>query len=340
MRLHYSTVTDNSSGTLEDAPGSGGGIFLATGKLEVVHSIIAENEDPTGVGTDLTGYLGSVLDVRHSLIGTNLGTGLTPAPVGSPDANGNLIGGSTASKRINPLLGPLADNGGPTKTHALLPGSPAIDAGDPSLVQGMRGVPEFDQRGAPYGRVAGRIDIGAFEVQPPGGMLRGDFDGDADTDGFDFLAWQRGFGRIGGALRPDGDGTDDGDVDNNDEAVWEATFGTHPLPLPPVVQRYRIASSPTSVAREQLIDAAIAVATLPDRLQTVRSAAPLNIAELSAELARHVEVSNERWIRVDARRNSEDPWGRRAERTPPVDAADGGFEQLAPEMLDEGFSQF
>jgi hypothetical protein len=59
------------------------------------------------------------------------------------------------------LLGPLQDNGGPTLTHALLAGSPAIDAGDPNYT----GPPFTDQRG--FARVYnGRIDIGAFEFQP------------------------------------------------------------------------------------------------------------------------------------------------------------------------------
>ena len=64
----------------------------------------------------------------------------------------------------DPLLGPLQDNGGPTFTHALLAGSPAIDAGDPAFV----GPPDYDQRGIGFPRVVnGRIDIGAFEVQTP-----------------------------------------------------------------------------------------------------------------------------------------------------------------------------
>jgi len=58
-----------------------------------------------------------------------------------------------------PLLGPLRDNGGPTKTHALIVGSPAINAGDNVL-----SLP-YDQRGPPYLRVAkGTADIGAYEV--------------------------------------------------------------------------------------------------------------------------------------------------------------------------------
>ena len=60
------------------------------------------------------------------------------------------------------MLGPLQDNGGPTFTHALLPGSPAINAGDP----GFTPPPFFDQRGPGFDRVVnGRLDIGSFEVQ-------------------------------------------------------------------------------------------------------------------------------------------------------------------------------
>ena len=64
----------------------------------------------------------------------------------------------------DPMLGPLQDNGGLTFTHALLPGSPAIDAGDPNFTP----PPFYDQRGLPFDRVRnGRIDIGSFEVQAP-----------------------------------------------------------------------------------------------------------------------------------------------------------------------------
>ena len=84
-------------------------------------------------------------------------------PVGAPDANGNLIGGSVSGV-IDPLLAPLAENGGQSLNYALLAGSPALDAGDPSAVAGVGGVPEFDQRSSPFVRVfGGAIDIGAYE---------------------------------------------------------------------------------------------------------------------------------------------------------------------------------
>jgi hypothetical protein len=61
------------------------------------------------------------------------------------------------------MLGPLQNNGGPTFTHALSPGSPAIDTGDPNFTP----PPFYDQRGPGFERAFnGRIDIGSFEAQP------------------------------------------------------------------------------------------------------------------------------------------------------------------------------
>ncbi|HEY0232191.1 MAG TPA: choice-of-anchor Q domain-containing protein, partial [Dokdonella sp.] len=74
----------------------------------------------------------------------------------------------------DPLLLPLADNGGMTMTHALAKGSPALDAGSNSLALA------FDQRGDGYARVSGSAsDIGAFESQPDGADDR------IFADGFD-----------------------------------------------------------------------------------------------------------------------------------------------------------
>ena len=81
----------------------------------------------------------------------------------SSDDGGGYLTGPGDQINIDPLLGPLQNNGGPTFTHALLPGSPAIDAGDPNFTP----PPSTDQRGCPFDRVFnGRIDIGSFETQP------------------------------------------------------------------------------------------------------------------------------------------------------------------------------
>src|SRR5262249_61552539 len=70
--------------------------------------------------------------------------------------NGNQVG--TRANPIDPLLGPLQDNGGPTQTMAPLPGSPALGAGSTA------NAPATDQRGLPR-VVDGLIDIGAYQTQ-------------------------------------------------------------------------------------------------------------------------------------------------------------------------------
>lgn len=166
-RILHSTITNNYSNWDSSRGGAGGGMFIATGEVSLDHTLIAENIDGSGIAPDLTGFLGAVISPHFSLIGTNMGSGLIGAPVGSPDANGNLIG-ETGNAKIDPRLGPLANNGGPTLTHALLPGSPAIDVGDSSLVQDSEGVSLFDQRGDGFTRTFFRIDIGAYELNELG----------------------------------------------------------------------------------------------------------------------------------------------------------------------------
>jgi hypothetical protein len=112
-------------------------------------------------------------------------------------------------------------------THALLPDSPAIDAGNPSAKAGVGGVPEFDERGMPFARVTNgddvpeaRVDMGAIEWQP--NPLAGDYNLDGVVDAADYVLWRK---LVGSAvdLRADGDG--DGDVDADDRGVWAANFG-------------------------------------------------------------------------------------------------------------------
>ena len=85
----------------------------------------------------------------------------------SSDDGGGFLTATGDQINTTPMLGPLQDNGGPIFTHALLTGSPAIDAGDPNFDPNAFNPPMlYDQRGSGYDRVAhGRIDIGAFEVQ-------------------------------------------------------------------------------------------------------------------------------------------------------------------------------
>ena len=135
------------------APGSGGGIWNG-GTVNVKNTIIAQNSAATGPDV-----FGSFASGGYNLIGDGTGsTGFT--------AVGDRVG--TAAAPIDPLLNPLTNNGGPTQTVALQPGSPAINGGDPAFVltSGPFIGPRFyDQRGiSPFNRVSGGIiDIGAFE---------------------------------------------------------------------------------------------------------------------------------------------------------------------------------
>jgi hypothetical protein len=85
----------------------------------------------------------------------------------SSDDGGGFLTGPGDLVNTNPRLGPLRNNGGPTRTHALLLNSPAINAGDPNFnPQAFQPPLLYDQRNGPdFPRVVnGRIDIGAFEL--------------------------------------------------------------------------------------------------------------------------------------------------------------------------------
>jgi CSLREA domain-containing protein len=212
--VEHSTITRNQPGPA----GVGGGIFVNDGDLTLSHSIVASNGGNNG---DINLLTGATIESHFSLIGHSLGSGLVPAPVGSPDANGNLIGTATFSGIISPRLGPLADHGGPTPSHALLPDSPALNAGDPAAMSGVDGVPEFDQRVEPFTRVhGGRIDIGAFEWQP--NPLPGDFNFDGAVDTADYAIWRK---TRHSTIDLRADGNADGVVDEQDLVVWRSNFG-------------------------------------------------------------------------------------------------------------------
>ena len=94
-------------------------------------------------------------------------------PTGSNDlvGSGDRIELAFLTDRVtgDPKLGPLQNNGGPTATVVLGPGSAALDTGDPSLAVDANGSSlNTDQRGGAYARrVGGKVDIGAYEVQAP-----------------------------------------------------------------------------------------------------------------------------------------------------------------------------
>jgi CSLREA domain-containing protein len=155
INVSNSTITQNFA----VASGGGGINNNNNGAVRVLNSIIALNGSQ--VGPDL---LGAFVSLGHNLIGNN--TFSTGFNVGTSNPNGDLVGGPGAF--VHPILGPLQNNGGLTQTRALLPGSPAIDAGDNCVMVasgsgGCLTTPlTTDQRGVSR-QVNLTVDMGAFE---------------------------------------------------------------------------------------------------------------------------------------------------------------------------------
>lgn len=140
--LNHTTITNNTTS------GSGAAVDAAGGAVMVANCLIAGNVDNT-TKPDVTGPFTSN---GGNLIGNN---GAAAGFTGTNDLNG------TGASPVNPLLAPLTDNGGPTLTHALLNGSPAINNG---LVTNLP-KDTFDQRGDPNLRTRGPApDTGAYEA--------------------------------------------------------------------------------------------------------------------------------------------------------------------------------
>ncbi len=156
-RLANVTISDNLADSDHDNDGDGGGISNTTGEVRIFNSLIAGNGDGSHYlyvnGTDCYGPLTSD---GYNLIGSLGSAGIGGDPVCE------IFGATTGTTiGITAELGPLAANGGPTLTHALLPGSPAIDTGDPAGCVSYDGEPlPADQRN--YLR-PNRCDRGAFE---------------------------------------------------------------------------------------------------------------------------------------------------------------------------------
>jgi CSLREA domain-containing protein len=140
---------DANNMTLVGNVGHGGG--LTSG--HVSNSILANNMNPSGQAQDCV----SLDSGGYNLIKTTTGCTI------SGTTTGNVTG-------VDPTLGPLVNNGGPTSTAALLAGSPAIAAGNPATPgSGGGACTATDQRGA--SRPGGRCDIGAYQGGCGNGFL-------------------------------------------------------------------------------------------------------------------------------------------------------------------------
>src|SRR5262249_9880974 len=139
----YGDLTVESATIDGNAAGTGGGVFLSPLSVAArIHNTIIAVNTASNAAPHLSR---AVQSQGYTLIGVSDGsTGWTDT---------DLLG--TANNPIDPMLGALQDNGGPTFTQALLSGSPAIAAGDPDLLG------TFDQRGVER---TDFVDIGAFQT--------------------------------------------------------------------------------------------------------------------------------------------------------------------------------
>jgi hypothetical protein len=192
------TVSGNSTGGPNDRPGGGGGISNP-GTLTLINCTIANNQTGTGAPGAINGYgtgggvaTGGTVTLKNTIAANNTVAGGADGPdlFGTFVSNDYNLIGSTAGATFtgttthnvlnqNPNLGPLANNGGLTLTHALLAGSPAIDAADNCVTQtahcGDPKIPQLitDQRGVsrlvdgPDADTTATVDIGAYETQGP-----------------------------------------------------------------------------------------------------------------------------------------------------------------------------
>ena len=148
VKLNNTTIANNTADRDRNGSGNGGGIFNNPGSATtILNTLLADNSDTGAQAPDCAGALASQ--------GNNLIKSLAGCIVGGNPA-GNITGAS-------PLLGPLASNGGPSQTQALLVGSPAIDSANTATCA------QTDQRGVARPTDGDQntsfiCDIGAYEL--------------------------------------------------------------------------------------------------------------------------------------------------------------------------------
>jgi len=237
VTLTNSTLSGNSvvSGTGTHVPSSfGGGIHALNGVVKIYNSTLSGNSASTGRQVYIISAFGSVtFELFSSIVAQqdrpsgarDIVTGAdTEGQLISSGAN-NVLGTTIGLENIDyvsgdPMLAPLANNGGPTWTHAIPAESLAVNAGSNNLNL------LNDQRGTTFGRaIGGTADIGAFELQTAPSSP-GDYNRDDSVDAADYVVWRKFMGsEVSTFDGADGDGS--GEVDPGDYTVWHKYFGVN-----------------------------------------------------------------------------------------------------------------
>ncbi|MFL5802640.1 MAG: choice-of-anchor Q domain-containing protein [Roseiflexaceae bacterium] len=163
LSLNNVTIANNMADSDGQGSGDGGGIINQTGDtVSLQNTIVAGNEDhSSGTGAAVVPDCVGAFDSRgYNLIGDRSVSTCAGFVNG---VKGDQVGDHAGGRAIDPALGPLREQGGPTMTESLLAGSPAIDAGNPrGCTDGLSNPLPDDQRGdvRPWGRAC---DIGAYE---------------------------------------------------------------------------------------------------------------------------------------------------------------------------------
>lgn len=169
VRIVNSTISGNTNSL------RGAGVDVVGSTLDLRLTTMSGN---SGAHGNLSVYTGGTINLDHAIVanGTpedlfrNSSQEVINAVYSLVENPGFAINGTNTNNLfgVDPSLGPLASNGGPTLMHSLLPGSPAINAGNPLIPD----PPPTDQRGPGFVRIFnGRVDLGSFELQSMDGAV-------------------------------------------------------------------------------------------------------------------------------------------------------------------------
>lgn len=239
LTLDSVTIADNSNEGIEVVA-----FGASTTLLEYSNTLFANNGgqgsiDARGNDAGLPGL--SIVSLGHNL--------LDDAPAG--DAVHNAAAGDI--RNGNADLQPLADNGGPTPTHALGEDSDALDAGNSQLATDQRGVGRpADLLFAANAPGSNGSDIGAFESYGAALVLPGDYNLDGVVNAIDYAVWREQFGQTDVITGAGADGNRDGAITGADFDIWRDNFGAT-TPAPAAIEQ---APAATPLTNDEANDAA------------------------------------------------------------------------------------